>query len=217
MTYSPVASDRRIFWAAQHIMQIIELLLRWNSHNMKLAILQWRIQWYLVHSQYCVTSIYAKFYNIFIAPLRNPILDFLSDTVDRNLPSNAGNTLVWEDHMVMLSNSAHEPQLLKPMLLEPVLHNKSMCVLSHFSHVWRFATLWTVICQIPLFMGFSRQENWSGLPFPTLGNFPNPGIEPMHLMSPASAGRFFTTSAKEKPLQWEAHALPQRVAPACCD
>ena len=42
-----------------------------------------------------------------------------------------------------------------------------MCVRSHFSHVRLFETLWTVACQAPLSMEFSRQEYWSGLPFPT--------------------------------------------------
>ena len=40
------------------------------------------------------------------------------------------------------------------------------------------ATPWTVACQVPLSMGFSRQEYWSGLPFPSSGDLPNPGIEP---------------------------------------
>ena len=40
------------------------------------------------------------------------------------------------------------------------------------------ATPWTVACQAPLSMGFSRQESWSGLPLPSPGNLPNPGIEP---------------------------------------
>ena len=69
------------------------------------------------------------------------------------------------------------------------------CVLSCFSHVWLCETLWTVACQAPLSMGFSRQEYWSGLPFPPPGDFPNPGIESVSLMSPALAGRFFTTGA----------------------
>ena len=47
-----------------------------------------------------------------------------------------------------------------------------------FSHVWLFITPWTVAHQAPLSMGFSRQEYWSGLPCPPLGDFPNPGIEP---------------------------------------
>ena len=46
------------------------------------------------------------------------------------------------------------------------------------SHVWLFATPWTVACQAPLSMGFSRQEYWSRLPFPSPGNLSNPGIEP---------------------------------------
>ena len=41
-----------------------------------------------------------------------------------------------------------------------------------------FATPWTVALQAPLSMGFSRQEYWSGLPFPSPGDLPNPGIEP---------------------------------------
>ena len=46
------------------------------------------------------------------------------------------------------------------------------------SHAQLFATAWTVACQAPLSMGFSRKEYWSGLPFPSPGDLPNPGIEP---------------------------------------
>ena len=70
-----------------------------------------------------------------------------------------------------------------------------MCVLSYFSRVWLFETLWTIAHQAPLSMEFSRQEHWSGLPCPSPGNFPNPGIETTSLSSPALAGRFFTTRA----------------------
>ena len=56
-------------------------------------------------------------------------------------------------------------------------------MLSRFSYVRLFAILWTVAHQVPLSMGFSRQECWSGLPFPTPGIFPNPGIEPESLAS----------------------------------
>ena len=58
------------------------------------------------------------------------------------------------------------------------------CVLHRFSHVQLFVTLWTVVRQVPLSMGFSRQEYWSGLPCPPLGDLPDPGIETMS-MSPA--------------------------------
>ena len=53
-----------------------------------------------------------------------------------------------------------------------------VCVLSHFSHFQLFANLWTVAHQAPLSMGFSRQENWSGLPFPSPEDPPGPGDEP---------------------------------------
>ena len=49
------------------------------------------------------------------------------------------------------------------------------------SHVWLFATPWTVAHQAPPSMGFSRQEYWSGLPFPSPGDLPNPGMEPVSL------------------------------------
>ena len=68
-------------------------------------------------------------------------------------------------------------------------------VLRYFSCVQIFATLWTVTCQAPLFMGFSRQEYWSGLPISHPGDLPDPRIEPASLMPPALAGRVFTTSA----------------------
>ena len=53
-----------------------------------------------------------------------------------------------------------------------------------------FATPWTVAHQAPLSMKFPRQEYWSGLPFPTPGDLPGPGIESA---SSALAGRFFTS------------------------
>ena len=58
-----------------------------------------------------------------------------------------------------------------------------------FSRVQLFLTLWTIACQAPLFMGFSRQEYCSGLPCPPPGDSHNPGIEPA---SPALADGFFT-------------------------
>ena len=58
-----------------------------------------------------------------------------------------------------------------------------MCcvVLIFFSHVRLFGKLWTVAHQAPLSMGFSRQEYWSGLPIPTPGDLPDPGIQPASL------------------------------------
>ena len=53
-----------------------------------------------------------------------------------------------------------------------------VCVFSRFRHVWFFMTLWTVVHQAPLSMGFSGQEYWSGLPCPPPGDRPHPGTEP---------------------------------------
>ena len=58
--------------------------------------------------------------------------------------------------------------------------------------------------QTPLYMGFSRQEYWSGLPFPP-GNLPNPGIKPMSPASPVLAGGFFTSEPPGKPIYTYIH------------
>ena len=70
-------------------------------------------------------------------------------------------------------------------------------MLSLFSHVQLFATSRTVAHQVPLSMGFLRQEYWSGLPFPSPEDLPNPGIESK---SSGLAGRFFTTESLGKPI-----------------
>ena len=59
---------------------------------------------------------------------------------------------------------------------------------------------WTVACQAPLSMGFSREEYWSGLSFPPPGDLPDPRIKPMSLAAPALADRFFTTESPGKPI-----------------
>ena len=70
-----------------------------------------------------------------------------------------------------------------------------VCLPSPYSCVWLFVTLWVIARQSPLSMGFSRQEYWSGLPWPPLGALPDSGIKPASPVSPALAGGFFTTSA----------------------
>ena len=72
-------------------------------------------------------------------------------------------------------------------------------MLSHFSNIQLFATPWTVAHQAPLFNGIllARILEWVS-PYP--GDLLDPGVEPAFLMSPALAGRFFTTS-----ITWEAH------------
>ena len=71
------------------------------------------------------------------------------------------------------------------------------------------STPWAVALQAPLSVGSPRQEYWSGLPSPSPGDLPNPGIEPM---SPALAGRFFTSSTT-----WQAPPTRQnyRIVTMC--
>ena len=101
--------------------------------------------------------------------------------------------LVWHllASSICLSLTYH--QVLAMLLVDYfVLLNIYMYMLSCFSHVWVFATLWTMACQAPLSMGFSRREYWSELPCPPPGDLPNPGITAASLASPALAGGFWS-------------------------
>ena len=75
-----------------------------------------------------------------------------------------------------------------PWVHFPLPHRLVKVKVNSLSRVQLFATPWTVAYQAPLSMGFSRQEYWSGLPFPSPGDLPNPGIEPR---SPVIVGRHF--------------------------
>ena len=73
--------------------------------------------------------------------------------------------------------------------------------LGMLSWVRLFVTPWPVALRAPRSMGFSRQEYWSGLLFPSPGGLPDPGIKPASPVSPALASRFFTTeSPKQLPI-----------------
>ena len=97
---------------------------------------------------------------------------FPGSSVVKNLLANAGNMALipgpWRSH-VTWGNKAHVPQLWS------LWSRPWVCVLSHFSRVWLFATPWTVAHQAPLSMELSRQEYWSGLPLPP---FPSRGSNP---------------------------------------
>ena len=104
-----------------------------------------------------------------------------------------------------------EMWILRELPMAALVDQSELCVLSHFSRVQLFATLWTVTHQAPLSMGFSRQEYWSGLPCLSPGELPDPGVEPVSLMSPALAGSVFTTSAT-----WEAPNKNWQWESRCC-
>ena len=105
----------------------------------------------------------------------------------------------WGETLPVNSISFHTPRLC---LCVCVCVCVCVCTRSRVcsqSHVQLFATPWTVVCQAPLSKGFSRQEYWSGLSFPSPGDLPGPGIKPESLASPALAGRFFTTVPHPQP------------------
>ena len=84
----------------------------------------------------------------------------------------------------------------------------TICTLAcSLSCVWLFATSWTVAHQAPLSMGFSKQEYWSGVPFPPLEDLPNPGIEPV---SPAWQADFLPLSHLGNP-----GGIPIYLNPVC--
>ena len=74
----------------------------------------------------------------------------------------------------------------------------NLCVCA-LSHVQLFVTPWTIAHQAPLSLGLPRQGYWSGLPFPSPWDPPDPGIEPVSLASPALRAGFFTTAPPGKP------------------
>ena len=87
---------------------------------------------------------------------------------------------MWVFHRMLWKNSNElfgQPNALKVLgpLPDPLWHKSEV---KSLSRVQLFATPWTVAYQPPQSMGFSRQEYWSGLPFPSLGDLPDPRIEP---------------------------------------
>ena len=85
------------------------------------------------------------------------------------------------------------------MQIKTIARNHLDREIDMLTHARLSVTPQTVAHQAPLFVGFSRQEYWNGLPCPPPRDLPNPGIEPTSLTAPALAGGFFTTSTT-----WEA-------------
>ena len=129
-----------------------------------------------------------------------------------SLTSSVSHTMIPDsDHIPFktTSNSIHCPQRQLSCSCHEMqctlvgVHTRArvrvwVCVPSCFSGVWLFAAPWTIAHQAPLSMGFSREDPWSGLPCLPPGDLPNPGIQPVSLISPALEGGFFTTSTTWK-------------------
>ena len=87
------------------------------------------------------------------------------------------------------------------LLVTVSVHVKSL------SHVQLFVTPWTLARQAPLSMGFFRQECWSGLPLPLLGDLPDPGIKPMSPVSGALQADSLLLSHRGSPLCKQNHPV----------
>ena len=116
---------------------------------------------------------------------------------------NHSSTLAWEIPWTVepVCEVSKESDMTQRLSHNPVtmLHSVScLLVWGQCSTMSGSVTPWTL--QAPLSMEFSRQEYWSGLPFPTPGDLPDPGIEPVSLMSPSLAGRIFTTMPPGLPI-----------------
>ena len=104
---------------------------------------------------------------------------------------------VMDTCICMAESLRYAPETIT-LLIDCVCVCVSMCVSR--SVVTDSVTPWTVTRQAPLSMGFPKQEYWSGLPFPPLGDLPGPQTELTSPVSPALAGRFFTTESPGKPI-----------------
>ena len=126
---------------------------------------------------------------------------FLENSMDRGAwqatAHEVGKNRTWLSTRVHTHTHTHTHKYFKSLF--PLL---ILCVLSHLSCVRLFVTLWTAAHQAPLSMRFCRQEYWHGLLCLPSGDFPDTGIKPASLASPALTGGFFTTSAT-----WEALIL----------
>ena len=132
-----------------------------------------------------------------IPPLRVHVLSGCSsaplcDPVDRSPPGFSVHGIL--QARILEWGAVPPPGDLRNPGIERNSMSPALAVLGLFSRVQLSATPWTVAPQPPLSMGFSRQEYWRGLPFPSPGDLPDPGIEPR---CPAWAGGFFTSESQE--------------------
>ena len=113
----------------------------------------------------------------------------------------------------MNPESSLERLMLKPKLQSfgHLMWRAVRCVLSCFNHVWLHVIPWTVAHKVSLSIGFSKQEYWSGFPFPSPGNLPDSGIKPVSLTSPALAGRYLITSTTWGDPRWRVDSLEKTL------
>ena len=119
------------------------------------------------------------------------------------------------------NDSVDSHSILQEIFPTQGLNSHLSCLLHIYIHMWKslsrvrlFATSWTVAYQAPPSMGFSRQEYWSGLPFPSPGDLPDPGIEPG---SPAFQADALTSEPEVTYLNWIQFRYVTQLCPTFCD
>ena len=153
------------------------------------------ISWILKTQNHVQTE--AIFQHLIVRAMVNQLLQYVdllmnANTFKMKKPLELLSTLLsWEvKNECALWITWSKNQLSVPIWLSGC---ERACVLRRFSHVRFFETPWTIACQAPLSVGFSRQGYWSGLSCSPPGDLPDPGIEPRSLAPPALHSGFFTT------------------------
>ena len=120
---------------------------------------------------------------------------FTESGVPRNSRLERSSDVIKYNHLLCANHPLHLTKCWDTCSAVDHVHARSL------SRVLLFVTPWTVAHQVPLFMGFSRPEYWSGWPFPSPGDPPNPGSEPMSPVCLALAFGSFTTEPGKPAVQ----------------
>ena len=148
--------------------------MKYNSHATKLTLLNNKIQQvFSILTKLCHNHHYPT-QNIFTSLQRHPI-------------AGRGHSPLSVAQLIYFLSTID-------LLILPISCTVDMLTCLELSCVQLFATPWTVACQAPLSMEFSRQEYWNGLPFPIQGIFPTQGSNPHLFASPVLAGGLFTSA-----------------------
>ena len=116
------------------------------------------------------------------------------------------NVVAWKDHFLRSQKKKAKCKLLFSLVLK--FPGFKMGIATFFQSYYYFICVHAQLCPVLCdSMEFSRQEYWSGLPFPSPGDCPDPGMEPVSLASSALAGGFFTTGTTWEHYRWQVRCV----------